>query len=165
MSDPYIGEIRMFAGNFAPRDWAFCAGQAIAISENEALFALIGTTYGGDGVNTFNLPDLRGRIPIHQGPSFAIGQMAGEESVTLTPNQLPQHTHTAHADAGAGGQTSPAGNVWAGSSDFAVAGSIDAQMAAGALEVAGGSEPHDNMVPFLAVHFIICLFGIFPSQN
>jgi microcystin-dependent protein len=167
MSDPFIGEIRMFAGNFAPRDWAFCAGQTLAISENDALFALIGTTYGGDGVSTFNLPDLRSRVPLHQGTSFVIGEMAGEENVTLTASQLPTHSHAASADANAGGQASPAGNLWAGSSANAYAApvSIDTQMASGALGPAGGSQPHDNMVPFLTINFIICLFGIFPSRN
>ena len=165
MSNPYIGEIRMFAGNFAPAGWAFCAGQVLAISQNDALFAIIGTTYGGDGVTTFNLPDLRSRVPMHQGTGFVIGQMAGEENVTLTTGQLPQHTHTAHADAGTGGQRSPAGNVWAASSAYAAGGSINTQLAAGALGNAGGSQPHDNMVPFLAINFIISLFGIFPSRN
>jgi microcystin-dependent protein len=165
MSNPYIGEIRMFAGTFAPVGWAFCSGQVIAISQNEALFALIGTTYGGDGVNTFNLPDLRSRVPIHQASGFVVGQIAGQEEVTLTTNQIPSHTHSARSDASPGAFTSPAGNVWAASSAYADGSSNPTQMATGALGNAGGGQPHDNMVPFLAVNFIIALFGIFPSRN
>ena len=167
MSSPFVGEIRMFGGNFAPAGWAFCQGQLVAIDQNPALFNLIGTTYGGDGQTTFALPDLRGRLPLHQGNGFVIGQLAGEENVTLTTNQLPQHSHAALADVNAGTHTGPAGHLWAGSANFpyAAAGTNPTQMAAGSVGVAGGSQPHDNMHPFLAVNFIISLFGIFPSQN
>ena len=167
MSNPYIAEIRMFAGNFAPAGWAFCQGQVLSIAQYTALFNLIGTTYGGDGQTTFALPDLRGRLPVHRGNGFTIGQMAGEENVTLTANQLPLHTHAALADANAGTQTSPAGNLWAASNNhpYSAAAAINTLMASAALGVAGGNQPHDNMHPFLAVNFIISLFGIFPSQT
>jgi microcystin-dependent protein len=166
MSNPYIGEIRMFAGNFAPAGWAFCQGQLLSIAANTALFTLIGTTYGGDGQSTFALPDLRGRLPMHQGNGFTLGQMAGEENVTVTANQLPQHTHLALADANAGTRTSPAGNLWAGSNNNPYTNAaINTSMAPGTVGLAGGNQAHDNMHPFLAVNFIISLFGIFPSQN
>lgn len=157
----------MFAGNFAPLGWAFCMGQLMPISQNNALFALIGTTYGGDGQNTFALPDLRSRLPMHQGNGFVMGQMAGEESVTLTPNQIPLHSHAAQANNSAGTQTAPAGNLWAASADhpYGPIAGINTSMAPASLGSAGGSQPHDNMHPFLAVNFIIALSGIFPSQN
>ena len=165
MSTPFIGEIRMFGGNFAPVGWAFCDGSLIPISENDALFNLIGTTYGGDGTTTFALPDLRSRVPVHQGPGFVIGQAAGAETVTLTVNQIPSHTHGAQANTN-GTQTSPANNVWAGSSlgQFDNANPPDSSMAANAIGNTGGSQPHDNMIPFLAISFILSLFGIFPTQ-
>jgi microcystin-dependent protein len=166
MSQPYIGEIRIFAGNFAPSGWALCDGQILAISENEALFALIGTTYGGDGQSTFALPDLRGRLPLHQGPGFSLSQNGGSEIVTLTVNQIPAHSHVPQASSGAGTAQSPAGNAWAnwtGSqySDQAP----NAPMDPAALSSTGGSQAHENMAPFLTVNFIISLFGVFPSQN
>lgn len=166
MGQPYIGEIRLIGCNFAPMGWSFCDGSLLQISQNTALFQLIGTTYGGDGQTTFALPDLRGRIPIHQGNGFVLAQNAGEETVTLTVSQIPAHNHAAQANSAPGTQSSPAGGVWANSSldQFSTA-APSAAMAAGALGVAGGSQPHDNMVPFLAVNFIISLFGVFPSQN
>jgi microcystin-dependent protein len=166
MATPYIGEIRMFAGNFAPVDWAFCNGQLIAISDNPALFNLIGTTYGGDGQNTFALPNLQSRIPVHQGAGFALAQQAGEETVTLTTQQIPGHTHAANASSTAGTQASPAGNVWAQSSlnQYSNA-SPTLAMSPAALGNSAGSQPHDNMTPYLVVSFIIALFGVYPSQN
>ncbi len=165
MSSPFIGEIRMFGGNFAPVGWAFCDGSLIPIAENDALFNLIGTTYGGDGVNTFGLPDLRSRIPYHVGPGFTLAQTGGAETVTLTNNQIPSHAHVPQAKSTQGGQSSPANNVWAlsGSNQFtSTAPSL--AMDPAALGLSGGSQPHDNMTPFLAVNFILSLFGIFPSQ-
>jgi microcystin-dependent protein len=167
MSSPFIGEIRMFGGNFAPAGWAFCDGSLIPISENDALFNLIGTTYGGDGQTTFALPDLRSRIPLHVGPGFALGQSGGVETVTLTTSQIPAHSHVPQASTNTGTQISPQGGVWAGSSptlnEYAsVAPSLNMDPAA--IGPAGGSQPHDNMVPFLAINFILSLFGIFPSQ-
>lgn len=167
MSQPYVGEIRMFAGNFAPVGWAFCNGALLPISENETLFNLIGTTYGGDGQNTFALPDLRSRVPIHVGPGFALGQAAGAESVTLTVSQIPAHSHVAQGQTAAGTQTSPSGNVWANSSlgEFDLGDPPDSTMDPAAIGSAGGSQPHDNMIPFLVINFIISLFGVFPSQS
>ena len=168
MSQPYVGEIRMFAGNFAPAGWALCQGQLVAISDNETLFNLIGTTYGGDGQSTFALPNLASRIPVHAGPGFVLGQMGGVEEVTLTTSQLPVHTHAPAANNNAGGVASPSGAYWGttGINIYNTAtpdGSV--KMASGLLSSVGGSQPHDNMVPFLVVNFIISLFGVYPSQT
>ena len=154
----------MFAGNFAPQGWALCQGQLLAISQNDVLFTLIGTTYGGDGQTTFALPDLRSRVPMHQGSGFVIGQTGGVESVTLTINQIPLHSHPPQATSG-GASNSPVGNVWANwtGSQFSDQGG-PAQMNAAAMGAAGGAQAHDNVIPYLAVNFIISLFGIYPSQ-
>jgi microcystin-dependent protein len=168
MAQPYVGEIRIFAGNFAPAGWMFCEGQLQAISDYETLFNLIGTTYGGDGQETFALPDLRGRVPVHQGNGFTLAETGGVEDVTLTVNQLPAHTHPLVAVGDATGAfTSPAGNVLAQS--FNVTPYINdaptASLNAGAIAGVGGSQPHANFQPYLCVDFIISLFGIFPSQT
>ncbi|HYX70552.1 MAG TPA: tail fiber protein, partial [Terriglobales bacterium] len=165
MSQPFIGEIRMFGGNFAPVGWAFCNGALIPISENDALFNLIGTTYGGDGQNTFALPDLQSRVPVHVGPGFALGQSGGVESVTLTTQQIPGHNHAPLDFDGAGNQQSPANGVWASPSSGTIYSNVAPSlvMAPTAVGSAGGSQPHDNMIPFLVVNFILSLFGIFPS--
>ncbi len=161
----------MFAGNFAPQGWAICNGQVLAIAENDALFSLLGTTYGGDGQNTFALPDLRSRVPLHQGQgnglsNRTLGQAGGEENVTLVVPQLPAHTHAATASSAAGTATSPAGNVWAAGNNTPFSDQAsDAQMSAAAVQAVGGSQPHDNMLPFLAVNFIMALQGIYPSQG
>jgi microcystin-dependent protein len=175
MSDPYIGEIRMFGGNFAPADWAFCEGQLMPISENEALFTLIGTTYGGDGQETFALPDLRGRVPLHAGTqagrSFELGEMAGVEQVTVSTMQIPGHTHAvmASTERGSGAYANltgyPAATVGAGSAVYGLSDGGTQAMAANAITPAGGSQPHENMAPYLGISFIISLFGIFPPQN
>ena len=166
MGSPYIGEIRMTGFNFAPVNWAFCNGQLISISENSTLFNLIGTTYGGDGVNTFALPNLQCRIPIHQGNSAVIGQIAGTETVTLTTGQLPVHSHPLAANSGTGSQPSPAGGVSAGSilDQFSTTPPTHAMDASTTLAT-GGSQPHDNLPPFLVINFIISLYGIYPSQG
>jgi microcystin-dependent protein len=165
MSSPFIGEIRMFAGNFAPLGWSFCDGSVVAIDQNTALFQLIGTTYGGDGVQTFNLPDLRSRVPVHVGPGFTLAQTGGEETVTLTVQQIPSHFHVPRAKSVAGNQASPAGGVWAASSlNQYTANAPSSSMDAAALGSAGGGQAHDNMVPFLVINFILSLFGVFPSQ-
>jgi microcystin-dependent protein len=168
MSNPYVGEIKMFPGNFAPVDWAICDGSLLPIAGNDVLFTLIGTTYGGDGVNTFALPDLRARAPLHQGPGFTIGQTGGVETVNLSLNQIPAHSHVPQAASGATGNpaNSPAGNFWSGwTGGQFTAQAPTVSLDTGAIGLDGGSQPHDNMVPFLAINFIISLFGVFPSQN
>lgn len=167
MADPYIGEIRMFAGNFAPAGWMFCEGQLLAISENEALFALIGTTYGGDGESTFGLPDLRGRVPIHQGGGLVLSETGGTEEVTLTVNQIPGHLHGFSANPGSGTSANVQGNLLSTSSAVQVyrESTANQNMNAAAIGSAGGSRPHANLQPYLCVDFIISLFGIFPSQS
>jgi microcystin-dependent protein len=173
MGTPYIGEIRMFAGNFPPAGWEFCQGQLLPISEYDVLFALIGTTYGGDGQSTFALPNLMGRIPLHQGsgPGLStqvIGQMAGFEQVTLTASQIPAHNHTIWASGNNASSSNPANNVYAVTSGFdAYFDGLDVNnnLAASVLNPVGGSQPHENMQPFLCISFIISLFGIFPSPS
>jgi microcystin-dependent protein len=168
MAQPYIGEIRMFAGNFAPAGWAFCNGQPLAIAENDALFALIGTTYGGDGQATFRVPDLRGRVPMHQGNGRAMAEAFGKESVVLSVAQIPSHTHAPACNSAIGNQASPVDNVWAAASTgdklFTSVSPVVA-MNAQSLASAGEGEPHDNMMPFLGLLFIISLFGIFPPRS
>ena len=166
MAQPFIGEIRMFGGNFAPQNWAFCDGQSLPIAEYEALYTLIGTTYGGDGVQTFNLPDLRGRLPMHVGGSFVQGQMAGTETLTLALAQLPAHTHTVAAKTSAD-KTTPGANSYGGNTAVAVytANAPSTSMNPNVVGLNNGGQAHDNMMPFLAVSFIIALFGVFPSRN
>lgn len=165
MANPFIGEIRMFGGNFAPAGWAICNGALMAISQNTALFSLIGTSYGGDGQSTFALPNLQSRVPVHSGNGFVIGQTGGGEAVTLTAAQAPAHNHAAMASSSGAVSRDPAGNLWAAwnSNQFSDQPS-DGPMNAAAISNAGGSQPHENMVPFLTINFIISLFGIFPSQ-
>lgn len=170
MYEPYIGEIRMFGGSFAPAGWMKCEGQILAVSEYATLFNLIGTAYGGDGVSTFALPDLRGRVPIHMGSNagntYTLGQNGGGETVTLTVSQTPAHTHAPIASTKAG-QSSPSGSIWATLplSAYQTDTTNLQQMNTSAIDPVGGSQPHDNMMPYLSVNFIISLFGIFPSQN
>jgi microcystin-dependent protein len=167
MAQPYVGEIRMFAGNFAPAGWMFCEGQLLAISENETLFQLIGTTYGGDGQSTFALPDLRGRLPIHQGNGFILAETGGAEEITLTVNQIPAHSHAFLATTQSGLQATPQGNVLAAptSIDIYRVGAPNASLNTQAIGFTGGSQPHTNFQPYLCVDFIISLFGIFPSPT
>ena len=173
MAQPYVGEIRMFGGNFAPAGWMFCDGTQLAISQNDTLFQLIGTTYGGDGQSTFNLPDLRGRVPVHQGTNpgtgtnFTLGEQAGVESVTLTAQQMPQHGHTFQATTAIGTQANPGGNLLANSQGPQpyIQENPDGSLNAQALTLVGGNQPHENLQPFLGINFIISLFGIFPSQT
>ena len=166
MAQPYVGEIRMFAGNFAPAGWMFCEGQLLAVSENEVLFQLIGTTYGGDGQTTFALPDLRGRIPVHQGGGFTLAEAGGEERITLTVPQIPPHSHAFVASADSAVQASPGARTLARTNAINLysATAPNVGLAAQAVSTAGGSQPHDNLQPYLCVSFIISLFGIFPSQ-
>jgi microcystin-dependent protein len=167
MAQPYVGELRMFAGNFAPAGWMFCEGQLLPISEYETLFNLIGTTYGGDGQSTFALPDLRGRIPIHQGNGFTLAETGGVEEITLTVNQIPAHSHPFLASTSPAESSTPAGNVLAESSQLALYmdDQPNAPMNASSVTSTGGSQPHSNFQPYLCVDFIISLFGIFPSQT
>jgi microcystin-dependent protein len=178
MSQPYVGEIRIFGGNFAPAGWAFCDGQLMSIAENEVLFQLIGTTYGGDGQETFAAPDLRGRVPMHMGTgsdgvTYIEGQSAGVETVTLTPNQMPQHTHALLVSGAAGNVSTPVGQYLAsqgpaGSTQvFAYVpytGTTQVALNPATFMPAGGSQPHENMQPYLGLNFIISLYGIFPHQ-
>jgi len=167
MSDPYIGEIRLFAGNFPPAGWAICRGQPIPISENDALFVLIGTTYGGDGQETFNLPDLQGRVPMHQGNSHVIGEQGGVESVTLTTNQIPIHNHAVVVSKDQGTQSAPSGKILASNQSVLLyrPGIGTATFDPSAVSISGGSQPHDNMQPYLVINYIISLFGLYPTQN
>jgi microcystin-dependent protein len=173
MGQPYIGEIRLVGFNFAPAGWAFCNGQLMAISENETLFNLIGTTYGGDGQSTFALPNLQSRVIIHQGQgpglsNYIIGEIAGVETVTVTTAQLPIHNHTANCSSSAGSESSPVGHIWSADAAGLTAeysNSQNGQMNAAAIGQSGGNQPHENRMPFLAMNYIISLFGIFPSQT
>ena len=167
MSQPFVGEIRMFGGNFAPAGWALCQGQLLAISENDTLFNLIGTTYGGDGQETFALPDLQSRLPLHVGPNYILGQNGGVESVTLNTQQMPAHTHSFMASTALALSADPTGNIVAQPPTLNlffgdVAG---AALNSSSILPAGGSQPHDNCQPYLVINFIISLFGIYPSQS
>jgi microcystin-dependent protein len=167
MAQPYVGEIRMFAGNFAPAGWMFCEGQLMPISENETLFNLIGTTYGGDGQSTFGLPDLRGRVPIHMGAGSVLAETGGVEQVTLTVSQIPSHSHPLLSSGVVGNDPNPTKNLPAESSAISLyqSGSPASAMAPQSVSATGGSQPHNNFQPYLCVDFIISLFGIFPTQT
>lgn len=172
MSEPFVGEIRMFAGNFAPRGWAFCDGQLLAVSQNDALFSLLGTIYGGDGRTTFGLPDMRGRLPVHAGtgPGLSprrLGAKAGAEQVTLIVNQLPSHTHEMQGTDSGATSIDPGGNAPAQAlADYTTPrGPAALNMSSNSITAVGGSRSHSNLMPFLCVHFIIALFGIYPSRQ
>jgi len=174
MSEPFIAEIIMFGGNFAPRGWAFCDGQLLAISQNTALFSLLGTTYGGDGRTTFGLPDLRGRVPVHPGngpglPPYQLGQKGGEAAVTLNTNQIPAHTHVPNCQSGEASSQSPVDAVWAkeaaGATATYASGPGNDQMNGAALGNTGGNQSHNNMPPYLGVNYIIALVGLYPSRT
>lgn len=174
MLEPFIGAICMFGFNFAPKGWATCDGQLIQIQQNTALFSLIGTTFGGNGVQTFALPDFRGRVPVHQGQSnfgtvYTMGEAAGSETVTLTVSQMPLHNHMVNANSAAGDTGAPAGAIFANSGatdrEYLSTGVANEQMSPNIVSPNGGNQPHDNMQPFLTVNFCIALYGIFPSRN
>jgi microcystin-dependent protein len=172
MPEPFVGEIRMFAGNFPPNGWMFCEGAPLPISENDQLFQLIGTTYGGDGESTFNLPNLASRVPIHMGTgpdgtTYQLGEMAGTEQETLTVQQIPSHSHPLTASTSVGSQAPPAGGVLAQSTvaNMYIQDSPDGALAPNSVAPAGGSQPHENTQPFLCINFIISLFGVFPSPT
>lgn len=171
MSEAFIGEIRMFAGNYAPENWAFCDGQLLSISEYEALYTLLGTTYGGNGQNTFGLPDLRGRVPIHMGTNsgipYTLGQKSGSETNTLQISELPAHTHLVKATSDTATVNTPANNTWASTATnlYSNVTTTDlTPMDSTAVSINGGSQPHNNMMPSLTISFIISLIGIFPSR-
>ena len=172
--DPFVAEIRIFAGNFAPRGWAFCNGQLLPISQNTALFSLLGTYYGGNGQSNFGLPNLQGSAPIGegQGPGLSqrfLGEAGGAPTVTLMETQIPAHTHTPNAVTGGGSTTSPAGAVWASQAGRtpppAYASTANAPLGAGAIGPAGSGQPHNNMPPYLTLNFIIALQGVFPPRS
>lgn len=166
MSEPFLGEIRRVAFAFPPRGWALCNGQLMAINQNQALFSLLGTVYGGDGITTFALPDLRGRTPLHPGPEFTQGEQGGEQFHTLSQSELPSHTHGAQGSSAPATAASPAGAYWAATEQagYSTDGGGVAMNAAAVANV-GGSQAHENRSPFLVVNFIIALTGIFPSRN
>jgi len=171
-AEPFLGEIMLWAGNFAPQGWAFCDGQILSIAQNTALFSLLGTNYGGNGQTTFALPDLRGRAPIHMGqgpglPPYTLGQVGGEPSHTLAAQEMPQHTHTARADSANGTSDTPTGLVPSRNPAGipAYGSGLAATLAAGAIDIAGGSQPHNNMPPYLTLNYCIALQGIFPSRS
>jgi len=166
MSEPFLGEIKVVSFNFPPRGWAFCNGQLMPINQNQALFSILGTTYGGDGRVTFGLPNLQGRVPVHVGNGIVLGQMGGEAAHTLTTNELPAHTHTPAAVSTNAVTTSPSGNLWAAAAanPFST-GAANSTMAPGSVTNAGGSQPHNNEPPYLVLNFVIALQGIFPSQS
>lgn len=166
MAQPYVGEIRMFAGNFAPAGWQFCEGQLLPISENETLFNLIGTTYGGDGQSVFALPDLRGRLPMHFNNGFILAETGGAEEVTLTTSQIPAHNHPMMASKDIPTLSSPANNLTGqAAAKFYRNGNPSVTLLPAMIGPVGGSQPHTNFQPYLCVDFIISLFGIFPSQT
>jgi microcystin-dependent protein len=170
MAQPYVGEIRIVGFSFAPAGWELCNGQLLSISENETLFNLIGTTYGGDGESTFALPDLQGRVPIHQGNGTVLAETGGVESVTLTLAQIPQHAHLVNCSAADASSRTPAatsafGTEFSKATNLYASGTPDAAMMAQSCSTAGGNQPHNNMQPSLAVNFIISLYGIFPSPT
>jgi microcystin-dependent protein len=164
MAEPFLGEIRLFPFSFAPTGWALCDGQYLAITQNQALFSLLGTTYGGDS-RTFALPNLQGRVPIHFGKGIVQGAQAGEEAHTLTVSEMPAHTHQASASASTPGQNSPGGGFWASQPANAYSAATDSFMAPQAIALAGGGKPHENRSPYLVLNFCIALSGIFPTRN
>lgn len=179
MADPFLGEIRMFGGNFAPNGWALCNGQLLAISQNTALFSILGTMFGGDGVRTFGLPDLRGRVPVHQGQgnglsNYTVGEITGSENVTLLTGQMPTHNHTVGVSNQAGSAVDPTNGIIAEintggrqpvTTTEAYVPTATGTMAANAVSMAGGNQPHSNIQPLLCLTFIIALQGIFPSRS
>ncbi len=165
MGTPYLAEIRVFSFNFPPRGWAFCNGQTLAINQNAALFSLMGTTYGGDGITTFQLPNLQGRMPVHNGNGLPQGSVSGETAHTLITSEMPNHSHAATGVSTSATTPTATSNTWASSNQNPYATAPNTAMSPGALSTIGGSQPHDNMPPYLVLNFCIALEGIFPSRN
>jgi microcystin-dependent protein len=165
MATPFLSEIRIFSFTFAPKGWAMCNGQLMAINQNQALFSLLGTTYGGDGQTTFALPNLQGRMPIHEGAGFTLGQLGGEQNHTLISSEMPQHTHSAAASSAPANAGGAQGNFWANGNQPAYASSANVTLSPATVNNIGGSQPHNNMAPYLVLNFCIALVGIYPSQN
>lgn len=166
MTEAYLGEIKLCSFNYPPKGWAFCDGKLLTISKNQALYTLLGTRYGGDGITTFALPDLRGRVPIHYGQQFKFGESGGEEKHKLTISEMPRHTHSVYASNSAANQGSPSNNFWAGETGVSpFSNKFDTQMANGAVDFSGSDQPHENMSPFLVLNFLIAIEGQFPSAN
>ncbi len=165
MSNPFLGEIRIMSFNFPPKGWAFCNGQLLPINQNQALFSLLGTTYGGDGRTTFGLPNLQGRVPFHMGNGLTLGEVGGETAHTLSISELPAHTHTPAGSSAAANTSSPVGNYWADAGKTNFNSVSNASMAPQSISNVGGSQAHENMSPYLVLNFCIALQGIFPSQN
>ncbi len=166
MAEPFLGEIKIVSFNFPPKGWAFCDGQLLPINQNQALFSILGTTYGGNGIQTFALPNLQGRVPVHIGNGVALGESAGETAHTLTIPETPAHSHVPVASSNTPNATSPASNTWASNTGFSpYATTPNEAMSSRAINPTGGSQPHENMPPYLVLNFVIALQGIFPSQN
>lgn len=165
MAEPFLSEIRLFSFNFAPKGWAQCNGQLLPINQNQALFSLLGTTYGGNGQTTFALPNLQGRVPIHMGSGHTLGELGGEQSHTLTLTEIPQHTHIAHASPANADAPVPGNNLLASANNVYAPPANLTSLHPASITNAGGSQPHLNMQPFLTVNFCIALQGIFPSRN
>jgi microcystin-dependent protein len=165
MSTPFLGEIRIVSFNFAPRGWALCNGQLLPINQYQALFSLLGTTYGGNGIQNFQLPNYQARMPVHVGSGYVQGQSSGEATHTLNQTEMPLHTHSAVGVSTNANSASASGNAWASSFENPYAATPNASMSPAALTNAGGNQPHDNMAPYLTLNFIIALQGIFPSRN
>ena len=165
MSEPFIGEVKVFGFNYAPKGWALCNGQLLSINQNQALFSLLGTTYGGNGQTTFALPDLRGRTPLHVGNGVTLGQSAGQETHTLTTTEMPMHTHLVSASSATDNKTTATGSVWGASTSNPYAPQSNTTMAPNAIGTAGQSQPHENRQPYLTLNFCIALVGIYPSRN
>jgi microcystin-dependent protein len=170
MSTPFLSEIKIVSFNFAPKGWAFCNGQTLPINQNQALFSLLGTTYGGNGITTFQLPNLQGNVPVHSGSdpfgnAYELGQTGGDATVTLVASEMPEHVHEAQAVGVPASSASPVGNTWAESASDPYGASSNAVMSVSSVSEEGGGQPHDNMPPYLVLNFVIALAGIFPSQN
>ena len=165
MSEPFLGEIKIISWNFPPKGWAFCNGQLLPINQNQALFAILGTTYGGDGQRTFGLPNLQGRVPVHVGNGIVLGEMGGETTHTLNISELPAHNHIPVGSSTTANLTAAPGNLWATVAGSPYAAAFNTAMNPADILPVGGNQPHENMSPYLVLNFVIALQGIFPSQN